>query len=98
MPTLNERAYELCDALAADAERLGVAVSTLACGTRLIDCGVKAEGSLEAGKRLAEICLSGLGDVYISAAAQGAPAAHEVSVATKSPVEACMASQYAGWG
>ena len=24
MPTLNERAHELCDAMAADAERLGV--------------------------------------------------------------------------
>jgi methenyltetrahydromethanopterin cyclohydrolase len=97
MPTLNERAYDLCDAMAADAERLGVAVSSLACGTRLIDSGVKAQGSLEAGKCLAEICLSGLGDVYISAAPKGAAITHEVSVATKSPVAACMASQYAGW-
>ena len=97
MPTLNERAHELCDAMAADCERLGVAVSALACGTRLIDCGVKAAGSIEAGRRLAEVCLSGLGDVYVSAAPKGATVSHEVSVATKSPVAACMASQYAGW-
>src|SRR5262245_1771773 len=97
MPSLNERAYELCDAMAADAERLGVAVNTLAWATRLIDGAVKAKGSVEAGKRLAEICLSGLGDVYISASRQGAAVSHEVSIATKSPVSACMASQYAGW-
>ena len=41
MPTLNERAHELCNAMAADADKLGIAVSTLACGTRIIDCGVK---------------------------------------------------------
>ena len=49
MPTLNERAHELCNAMVADAEKLGIAVSTLDCGTRIIDCGVKAPGSIEAG-------------------------------------------------
>ena len=61
MPTLNERAHELCNAMVADADRLGIAVSTLDCGTRIIDCGVKAAGSIEAGRRLAEVCLAGLG-------------------------------------
>jgi methenyltetrahydromethanopterin cyclohydrolase len=97
MPTLNERAYALCDALIADAEKLGVAVSQLPCGARLIDCGVTAPGSIEAGRRLAHICLSGLGDVFISSAGQQMSTMQEVSVATKAPVAACMASQYAGW-
>src|SRR3954452_9158768 len=97
MPSLNERAHELCDALVADANQLGVAVSTLPCGTRLIDCGVTAPGSVEAGRRLAHICLSGLGDVFISGTSRLTPATQEVSVATKSPIAACMASQYAGW-
>ena len=48
---------------------LGIAVSTLDCGTRIIDCGVKAAGSIEAGRRLAEVCMAGLGDVEIRAAA-----------------------------
>ena len=64
MTTLNERAHELCDAMTADAERLGIAASTLPCGTRLIDCGVKLPGSIEAGRRLAEVCLSALGNVH----------------------------------
>jgi methenyltetrahydromethanopterin cyclohydrolase len=96
MSNLNERAHELCDALAADADSLGVSVNTLPCGTRLIDCGVKAPGSLEAGRRVAQVCLSGRGDVFI-AAARNATGSQEVSVATKEPVAACMASQYAGW-
>ena len=61
MPNLNERAHELANQMAADADALGIAVSTLDCGTRIIDCGVKAPGSLEAGLQLAGICLSGLG-------------------------------------
>ena len=87
MPTLNERQHELCDAMAADADQLGIAVSVLPCGTRIIDCGVKAPGSVEAGRRLAHICLSGLGDVYISAHRSKLPStSQEVSVATKAPI------------
>lgn len=97
MPTLNERAHELCDATVADVEQLSIAVSTLACGTRLIDCGVQVIGSLEAGRRLAHICLSGHGDVFISATDKDSPTSQSVRVATNAPIAACMASQYAGW-
>ena len=62
MFSLNESAWHLCDELAADAQRLNVTVTTSADGTRLIDCGLKAAGGLEAGRRLAEICLAGLGE------------------------------------
>lgn len=68
MLTLNERAHQLCNAMVADTDRLGIAIRTLACGTRLIDCGVEVAGSNEAGRRLAEVCLSGLGTVEILAA------------------------------
>ena len=97
MPTLNERAYELCNAMAADAERLGIAVSKLTCGTRIIDCGVKAPGSIEAGLRLAEVCLSGLGTAKLIGPVPKIWDGQFVDVGTKAPVAACMASQYAGW-
>jgi methenyltetrahydromethanopterin cyclohydrolase len=95
MPTLNERAHQLASAMAADADRLGIAVHTLACGTRIIDCGIKAPGSIEAGRRLAEVCMSGLATVKIvpSTLRRG----QQVRVRAESPVAACMASQYAGW-
>jgi methenyltetrahydromethanopterin cyclohydrolase len=111
MSSLNERAWQLCDAMVADADSLGIAVQMLDCGTRLIDCGVKAAGSVEAGLRLAEVCLAGLGTVQILPnggykTANGylnlAPLypgldTTFVSVTTEQPVAACMASQYAGW-
>ncbi len=97
MQTLNERAFELCNAMVADANALGIAVSTLDCGTRIIDCGVNAPGSEKAGLRLASVCMSGLGLIDINAADEDAPATQQVYVSTRSPVVACMASQYAGW-
>jgi methenyltetrahydromethanopterin cyclohydrolase len=111
METLNERAWQLCDAMVADADELGIAVSTLECGTRIIDCGVKAAGSIEAGRRLAEICMSGLGRVWIlpdgdETRYRGLPdpsclfpglATKFVHLRTEQAVAACMASQYAGW-
>ena len=59
---LNRRAARLADALAADAALLGVAVTEVG-GARVLDCGVLAAGGLEAGRRLAEICLAGLATV-----------------------------------
>src|SRR3954468_16093280 len=96
MSTLNERAHELCNAMIAEADTLGIAVSTLACGTRIIDCGIQAAGCAETGRRIALVCLSGLGDVFISADPTR-PGSQQVTVATKEPIAACMASQYAGW-
>ena len=66
--SLNQRAHELADRLAADADALRVAVRTLSGGTRLIDCGSAVPGGLEAGRRLAEICMGGLGSVDVHAA------------------------------
>jgi len=97
MSTLNERAHELASAMAADGEMLGITVSTLDCGTRIIDCGVQAPGSAEAGLRLAEICMAGLGRAEIKPSSASVGPYDLVSVIVKDPVAACMASQYAGW-
>ena len=90
---LNERAHELCEAIRRDADLLRVETTTLPCGTNVIDCGVKARGGLEAGRRLGEVCLSGLGETRF-VPHNDRPA---VMVRTDHPVAACMASQYAGW-
>jgi methenyltetrahydromethanopterin cyclohydrolase len=97
MPNLNELAHELANAMAADADELGLTLSTLDCGTRIIDCGVKAPGSVEAGRRLAELSLSGLGRVEFIDAVPKIWNGQFVNVSTESPVAACLASQYAGW-
>ena len=68
MMSLNELAWKKCDELAAEAERLNVVVSSTSAGTRVIDCGVNAGGGLEAGRRLAGICLADCGHVEIGPA------------------------------
>jgi methenyltetrahydromethanopterin cyclohydrolase len=95
--SLNDRALELADRLAGDAEAARVAVTTLPNGTRLIDCGGQAAGGFEAGRRFAEICMAGLGTVaYAPLVLEGRwlPA---LTVTTDRPALACLASQYAGW-
>jgi methenyltetrahydromethanopterin cyclohydrolase len=98
MATLNERAWKLCDAMVGDAERLGIAVHTLGCGTRLIDCGVQASGSAEAGLLLTQICMGGAGHAELCLAEPDAWDGPGVRADAESePIAACMASQYAGW-
>jgi methenyltetrahydromethanopterin cyclohydrolase len=88
--------------MAADAEKLGITVSKLECGTRIIDCGVKAAGSLEAGLALACVCMAGLGTASVETGEIKGPGGSSwqgelVNVTVHDPVAACMASQYAGW-
>jgi methenyltetrahydromethanopterin cyclohydrolase len=64
--SLNDRARELADRLADDAEALRIAVETLPGGARVIDCGSAVPGGLEAGRRFAEITMGGLGSVAVS--------------------------------
>ena len=95
--TLNERALRLADHMAANAAGLRVAVQTTAAGARVLDCGVQAEGGLNAGLGLARVCLAGLAEVAIVPGEAAGVACPAVQVTTDAPVLACMASQYAGW-
>jgi methenyltetrahydromethanopterin cyclohydrolase len=95
--SLNDRAQELADSLAADAEALRVAVTMLPNGTRLIDCGSAVAGGLEAGRRFAEICMAGLGTVSFAPLVLESRWLPGLTVVTDRPALACLASQYAGW-
>jgi methenyltetrahydromethanopterin cyclohydrolase len=95
--SLNDRALELADRLAADAEAARVEVTTLSNGARVIDCGAQTPGGFAAGRCFAEICMAGLGSVaYAPLVVEGRwlPA---VTVTTDRPAVACLAAQYAGW-
>jgi methenyltetrahydromethanopterin cyclohydrolase len=95
--SLNDRALELADGLAADAEAARVAVTTLANGARVIDCGAQAAGGFEAGRRFAEICMAGLGTVAYAPVVIGGRWLPSLTVTTDRPAIACLAAQYAGW-
>jgi methenyltetrahydromethanopterin cyclohydrolase len=95
--TLNERAQRLADHLAANAGLFRIDVHNKAESARILDCGVKVEGGIQAGLSLVRICLAGMGEVSLLPGDVGGLACPQVQVATDNPVAACMASQYAGW-
>jgi methenyltetrahydromethanopterin cyclohydrolase len=96
-PTLNERALRIADHMAANAQSLRIAVQQTATGARVLDCGVAAEGGLQAGLGLARVCLAGLAEVALVPGTLPDLPVPQIQVATDHPLLACMASQYAGW-
>lgn len=79
-------------------ERLRVDVTRTAGGTIIVDAGVNAAGSVDAGVLIARICMGGLGHVTRRAAFDSDPLWPTfIEVHTSHPVLACLGSQYAGW-
>src|SRR3954452_3465341 len=95
--SLNDRARELADRLADEADALRVAVSALDGGTRVVDCGSAVPGGLEAGRRFAEITMGGLGSVAFTPVALEGRWFPGLTVVTDHPALACLGAQYAGW-
>ena len=102
--SLNDAAYELVRPLIDQPGLFGTSCQRRA-GAWIVDCGVAAAGSPEAGLLMARAALGGLGEVrLVDAPAETAfmgdwpglpwPA---VTVASRSPIAACLAAQYAGW-
>jgi methenyltetrahydromethanopterin cyclohydrolase len=96
-PSVNRLAATLVEALVADAAALRIGVSRSAAGARIVDAGIVQPGGLEAGRRIAEICLGGLGRVVLAPADAGAVTTTAIGVHAADPVLACLGSQYAGW-
>ena len=96
-PSLSRSAEPLVEALCADAPRLRLEVLRSPEGARIVDAGINAPGGLEAGRRIAEICLGGLGRVSLTPSERFSPWGTLVGVTTSDPVLACLGSQYAGW-
>ncbi|RCS54398.1 methenyltetrahydromethanopterin cyclohydrolase [Bremerella cremea] len=94
---LNQRAHTLVEPMLASPGDFNAKMVQLAGGTHLLDLGVHAGfGGLEAGRRLAEICLAGLAKVDFVPGDYPATRT-SVQVRTDQPRLACLAAQYAGW-
>lgn len=96
-PSLGHATRPLVEALLADADRLRLGVARTPAGATLVDGGIRAAGGIEAGRRVAEICLGGLGRVTLHGGSRFPEAPFSVSVSASDPVLACLGSQYAGW-
>jgi methenyltetrahydromethanopterin cyclohydrolase len=94
--TLNERAQRLADHLASTAAAARITVQQIA-GARVLDCGVEAEGGLQAGLGMARVCLAGQAEVALVPGDVAGTPCPQLQVMTDNPMVACMASQYAGW-
>jgi methenyltetrahydromethanopterin cyclohydrolase len=94
---MNDRAWELADAMVEEAALLRVESHTLGNGARLIDAGVESAGGYAAGLTLSEICMGGVSDLAFTIVQIGTQAWPGVLVSTDHPAASCMASQYAGW-
>ena len=104
--SVNQQVQPGLQRLLGQADLLGLQVGTEPGGCRIVDAGISAPGSIQAGLLIAEICLGGFGQVRLqsqfqspaeaqAAASDGWPTWLQVHSAQ--PVLACLASQYAGW-
>jgi methenyltetrahydromethanopterin cyclohydrolase len=93
---MNKLAARLVAEMLAREEELKV-TSTRIAGATVIDAGVKARSSFEAGIYVSKICLGGLASVSVTNYRIRDYFIPAVEVSTDHPVEACIASQLAGW-
>ncbi|MEO8157332.1 MAG: methenyltetrahydromethanopterin cyclohydrolase [Betaproteobacteria bacterium] len=95
-PSVNALAAPLVHDLILQAQSLRLGVERLDNGCVVVDAGITARGGLEAGLRIAQICMGGLGSVSLQPSASPRWP-FELSVHASNPVLACLGSQYAGW-
>ncbi len=96
-PSVNEYAGRIVEGIIRDADALRVTVSIGDAGERIIDMGSKVPGCLEAGRRLGEICMGGIGSVQFTSSSGMDRWPLGVLVNATNPVISCLGSQYAGW-
>ena len=95
--SVNRRAADLTAALRRDAAILNIGVAHGPLGETLIDAGAGQRGGVDAGLRIAEICMGGLGGVRLLPDSATPRWPWTIAVASSQPVIACLGSQYAGW-
>ena len=96
-PSVNQLTLPMLEALLGEAEQLRIVERRLSNGCRMIDAGIEVSGGLEAGRRIAEICMGGLGHVMLNSDGKIKRWPLSLNVYSSDPVLACLGSQYAGW-
>ena len=95
--SINALVQPLVEALINDANALNLKINQHETGAIIVDAGIEKLGSIEAGRRIAEICMGGLGLVTINNTLTFVNYPASIQVESANPVLACLASQYAGW-
>ena len=97
MISINREAMKTVRLILDDAEALGVIPSRLANGTTVVDMGVEAKGGWRAAELYTLASLGGLGIVSYESYDVASRMLTAVRVMIDHPIEACVASQIAGW-
>ena len=97
MISINREAMKIVRRILDAPEALGVVVSRLSSGATVIDMGQRAPGGWAAGKLYTLVTLGGLAQVSYEPFAVGDRVLSAVRVMIDHPIEACIASQIAGW-
>ncbi|QGW82033.1 methenyltetrahydromethanopterin cyclohydrolase [Variovorax paradoxus] len=95
--SVNRMARPLVERLLHDADALGLKVRRDESGVHIVDAGIEAPGTVEAGLRVGEICMGGLGHVHLRSGSDTEGWPTWLDVRSSQPVLACLGSQYAGW-
>ena len=95
--SINKNTNKLIHELVNDHKRLNLKITQGPLGSTIIDAGIEISGSIEAGIKISEICLGGLGKVSILPNGNSKDYGWNISVHSSLPVIACLGSQYAGW-
>jgi len=93
---MNKIAVDIVADIINNERKLGIQYTKIG-GATIVDAGVKARGSAEAGLAVSLVCLGGLARVSLTPFRLGEAVLPAVEVSTDHPIEACMASQLAGW-
>jgi len=94
---INKHTNKLVGMLIKESKKLNLSITNGPMGCRIIDAGIKVDGSIEAGIKISEICLGGLGRVSLVPDQKINITSYGISVFSSRPVLACLGSQYAGW-
>ena len=95
--SLNENTDHLISELIDNRQKYGLNVYKGPLDSTFIDSGIIARGSIEAGIKISEICLGGLGKVEINPYNFSSRINWNINVRSANPVLACLGCQYAGW-
>jgi len=95
--SINKNTNPLVEKIIHDKIKLNLDVFEGAEGCTIIDAGINTLGSIEAGIKISEICLGGLGAISMIPNGSSKHFGWNISVYASNPVLACLGSQYAGW-
>ena len=95
--SLNKLAMSAVKQLVKNSDALRVKIHRDKSKTTIIDCGIEALGSFEAGRLVSEACMGGLGTVDIATTTVDNLFFPAAQVRTDDPALACLGAQVAGW-